>query len=230
MLIEFLGPMAPMIEGVKDRLGPDIIFNHCTSLPNETWRLFADVGGIFAWQQAIDHGIRPGIGTDLETAYGGDMPTELRVAFSLQRAIAQSRRYAGEAPAPAPIGVEDLLRAATIDGARCAGLDRRTGSLTVGKDADLIMVRTDSIELLGTNNAAGAIVHAADRSHIDSIMVAGRFRKRHGRLVDVDLANIRTRAESSLAHLFSAIGYEPDTLAARFEPLSTDPLPAWTGQ
>lgn len=138
MLTEFLGPMAPMLAGVKDHLGPDNIFNHCTALPDDAWRLLADKGvsisvdprsdaqyaladGFFAWQAATEHGIRPGIGTDLETAYGGDMPMELRVAFSLQRAIAQSRRYSGEENAPAPITVEQLLRAATIDGARVAG-------------------------------------------------------------------------------------------------------------
>jgi 5-methylthioadenosine/S-adenosylhomocysteine deaminase len=169
-LTEFLGPMAPMLEAVKPLLGPDNIFNHCTSLPDDVWRTFADAGvritvdprsdaqyalagGVFAWQAATDHGLRPGIGTDLETAYGGDMLTEMRVAFSLQRAFAQSRRYAGDEHAPAPVTVQALLKAATIDGARCAGLEDRIGSLTPGKQADLIMIRTDDISLFPSNNA-----------------------------------------------------------------------------
>jgi len=247
MLTEFLGPMAPMLNGLEDRLGPDMIFNHCTSLPDETWRHFAErgvavtvdprsdaqyglAGGIFAWQSAVDHGIRPGIGTDLETAYGGDMLTELRVAFSIQRAIAQSRRYAGDHLAPSPVQVEELLRAATIDGARCAGLDHRIGSLTPGKDADLILIRTDSIGLLATNNIPGAVVHAVDRSQIDSVMVAGRFRKRHGRLLDVDLKNLKRSAEASVAHLLSAVGSKLDKLAHSFGPLLIEKAPAWTGQ
>lgn len=246
MLTEFLGPMAPMLDAVKDHLGPDNIFNHCTALPDDGWKLLADKGvsvtvdprsdaqyaladGIFAWQAAIDHGIRPGIGTDLETAYGGDMPTELRVAFSLQRAIAQSRRYRGDEHAPAPIKVEDLLRAATIDGARAAGLDHKTGSLTVGKEADLIQVRTSSIALISTNNAAGAVVHAADRSNIDSVMVAGRFRKRDGQLLGANLGKLKRDAESSIDHLFAAVGQKVDRLSDSFGPLSDEKMPAWTG-
>lgn len=246
MLTEFLGPMAPMLEGVKDHLGPDNIFNHCTALPNEAWQLLADKGvrvtvdprsdaqyaladGIFAWQAAINHGFRPGIGTDLETAYGGDMLTELRVAFSLQRAMAQSQRYRGNDSAPAPVTVEALLRAATIDGARVAGLDHKTGSLTVGKEADLILIRTTDIGLMGTNNAAGAVVHATDRSNIDTVMVAGRFRKRNGKLLDVDLSHLRQAAEASIQHLFAAVGHRPDRLAETFGPLSSVAHPAWSG-
>jgi hypothetical protein len=58
----------------------------------------------FAYQAAIEHGMKPGIGTDLETAYSGDMFPEMRVAFSLQRAAAQARRYGGDLQAPAPVG------------------------------------------------------------------------------------------------------------------------------
>ncbi|OYY86898.1 MAG: hypothetical protein B7Y61_05845 [Rhizobiales bacterium 35-66-30] len=174
--------------------------------------------------------MRPGIGTDLETAYGGDMPTELRVAFALQRATAQSRRYAGDEAAPAPVRVEDLLRAAAIDGARCAGLDHRTGSLTPGKQADLILVRTDGISLLGTNNAAGAIVHGADRSNISDVMVAGRFRKRDGQMVDLNLEGLRRRVEASQDHLLSSVGHVRNPLASSFGPLSREKQPAWTGR
>ncbi|MEI9983118.1 MAG: amidohydrolase family protein [Aliidongia sp.] len=246
MLTEFLGPMAGMLEGLRDHLGPDNIFNHCTSLPEEAWQLLAETGvsitvdprsdaqyalagGVFAWQQAVDHGIRPGIGTDLETAYGGDMPTELRVAFSLQRAVAQSRRHDGDDNAPTPVKVQELLRAATIDGARCAGLDHKIGSLTPGKQADLVMVRTDGIGIFPSNHAVGTIVHAVDRSHTDTVMIAGKFRKRGGQLVNIDMASIRRRAEASIEHLFSAVGRHPDIFAETFETLPGDRLSAWTG-
>jgi 5-methylthioadenosine/S-adenosylhomocysteine deaminase len=245
-LTEFLGPMAPMLEAVKPLLGPENIFNHCTSLPDDVWRTFADAdvrvtvdprsdaqyalaGGVFAWQSATDHGLRPGVGTDLETAYGGDMLTEMRVAFSLQRAIAQSRRYAGDQHAPSPVTVQALLKAATIDGARCAGLDDRIGSLTPGKQADLIMIRTNDISLFPSNNAAGTVVQAAERRQVDAVMVAGRFRKRDGRLLDVDLESVRRAAEASLSHIFRAGGYDPDCLEARFPQLGGEKPAAWTG-
>jgi 5-methylthioadenosine/S-adenosylhomocysteine deaminase len=235
-LTEFLGPMAPMLDAVKHLIGPENIFNHCTSLPDEAWRTFADAdvrvtvdprsdaqyalaGGIFAWQAATDHGLRPGIGTDLETAYGGDMFTEMRVAFFLQRAVAQSRRYAGDEHAPAPATVREMLKAATIDGARCAGLDDRIGSLTPGKQADLIMIRADDISLFPSNNAIGTVVHAAERRQVEAVMVAGRFRKRDGRLLDVDMSKLRSSAEESLTHIYEAGGYSPDRLEDRFPKL-----------
>jgi 5-methylthioadenosine/S-adenosylhomocysteine deaminase len=59
----------------------------------------------------------------------------------------------GDEHAPAPVTVQALLKAATIDGARCAGLEDRIGSLTPGKQADLIMIRTDDISLFPSNNA-----------------------------------------------------------------------------
>lgn len=244
-LTEFLGPMAPMLAQVDGLLGPDNIFNHCTSLPDEVWRVFAAAGvsvtvdarsdaqyalagGIFAWQSAIDHGMRPGIGTDLETAYGGDMFSEMRVAFSLQRAVAQSRRHEGAA-APLPVSVRAILEAATIDGARCAGIADRTGSLTPGKQADLILIRTDNVSLYPPNNAIGTVVHAAERAHVDTVMVAGRLRKRGGILLDVDFARIKRDTDASLAHLFSAGGYQPDILEERFPVLAGDKPAAWDG-
>ena len=232
MLTEFLGPMAPMLSEVKDLLGPDNIFNHCTSLSEDAWLMLAGAGvsitvdprsdaqyglagGICAYQDAIDHGLRPGIGTDLETAYGGDMFTEMRAAFLLQRAISQSRRYTGDESAPPPVRVRSILEAATIDGARCAGLGSRIGSLTPGKQADLIVIRTDNVSLFPSNNAVGTVVHAAERAHVDTVMVDGRFRKRGGRL-DVDFARIRRAAEESVARLFKASGYDPDILEEEF--------------
>jgi cytosine/adenosine deaminase-related metal-dependent hydrolase len=245
-LTEFLGPMAPMLGDLEGLLNPNNIFNHCTSLPDEAWRILAGAGvsitvdprsdaqyalagGVFAYQSAIDHGLRPGIGTDLETAYGGDMFTEMRVAFSLQRAIAQSLRYANDPSAPLPVTVRQLLEAATIDGARCAGLGDRIGSLTPGKQADIILIRTDNVSLFPSNNAIGTVVHAADRSNVDTVMVAGRLRKLNGKLQNIDMAHVRDAAERSLDYLFKAAGYMPDVLEEHFPQLAGEKQPAWTG-
>ena len=157
------------------------------------------------------------------------MFTEMRVAFSLQRAFAQSRRYAGDERAPAPVTVQDILKAATIDGARCAGLDDRIGSLMPGKQADLIMIRTDDISLFPSNNAVGTVVHAAERRQVDTVMVAGCFRKQGGKLLDVDFVKVRRAAEASLSHIFQAGGYDPDCLEERFPALAGEKPPAWTG-
>jgi cytosine/adenosine deaminase-related metal-dependent hydrolase len=249
MLNECLEPMAPLLGELSKNglLGSDNIFNHCTSLPDDAWRLLADAGvnitvdpgsdahyglagGLFTYQSAIDHGLRPGIGTDLETAYGGDMFTEMRVAFSLQRAIAQSPRHAGDAAAPASVTVRQVLEAATIDGARCAGLEDRTDSLIPGKQADLTLIKTDTVSLFPSNNAIATVVHAVDRAEIEAVMVASRFRKLNGALLDVNLTRIRRLAEDSLAYLFKAAGYTPNILEDSFPKLAGEKPQAWTGR
>src|ERR1700730_18368519 len=152
-----------------------------------------------------------------------------RVAFSLQGPFGQSRRYAGDEHAPAPVTVQEILKAATIDGARCAGLDDRIGSLTPGKQADLIMIRTDDISLFPSNNAVGTVVHAAERRQVDTVMVAGCFRKQGGKLLDVDFVKVRRATEDSLSHIFQAASYDPDCLEERFPALAGKQPPAWTG-
>ena len=248
ILSEFLGMMAPMLPGLVDAkmLGPDNIFNHCTALSPEAWAILRDAGvritvdarsdaqyalgdGIFAYQAAIDHGLRPALGTDLETAYGGDMFAEMRTAFFLQRAIAQSRRHGGDADAPLPVSVLDILKAATINGAHAAGIERRTGSLTPGKQADIILVRTGDINVFPANNVAGTIVQAADRSNVDTVMVAGQLRKSGGRLLDVDVAKLQREVDDSLRHIFEAGGYDPDIFATTFPELPGEKPTVWTG-
>jgi 5-methylthioadenosine/S-adenosylhomocysteine deaminase len=214
----------------KGILGPRNIFNHCTRIPQATWKLFADAGvnvtvnprsdalfgfddETFAYQQAINHGLAPALGIDLDTAFGSDMFGEMQALFSLQRSIMRSRRYRGEADAPAPITVEAVLEAATIHGARVAGLEQSIGTLAVGKQADIIMVRTDGVGVFPVTNAIGTIVHAVGRSDVDTVMVSGQIRKRAGKLVDVDLAKLRTEVDASRDYLLEVSGHRPDFLS-----------------
>lgn len=132
IITEFLGKeLSGVLKEMqaKGEVGTDNIFNHCTGLTEEAWQIMSDCGvkvtvdprsdaqygleeGVFAYQHAIDHGVKPGIGTDLETAYGGDMFTEMRVAFSLQRAFAQNGKYKGEVKVPLPVNSMEILQAA----------------------------------------------------------------------------------------------------------------------
>ena len=98
------------------------------------------------------------------------------------------RRFRGEANVPAPISVEAVLEAATVNGARAAGLDGSIGTLTPGKQADIIMVRTNGVAVFPVTNVIGTIVQAVERSDVDTVMVAGAIRKRAGKLVGLDVA------------------------------------------
>jgi len=225
ILSELLGVMAPMLPGwqVTCPLGPDNIVHHCTSLPELGWRVLQDAGvqvtvaargdaqyalegGVSAYQAALGRGFTPGLGCDMEAAYGGNLFTEMRVAFFMQRAMAQAARHSGAAHAPKPVSVEQLLRSATLDGARCAGLARRTGSLTPGKQADLILLDTRALNMEAARHAAGAVVQAAETGNVDTVIVAGQLKKRGGKLVGVDRRKLRRELDASMRHVFAAAG------------------------
>ncbi|MGK5037307.1 amidohydrolase family protein [Janthinobacterium sp. LB3P118] len=234
----FGGDMAAELEGLHQQglLGSDNIFNHCTCLPESGWKILREAGvrvnvcprsdahygiedGMNAWQAAFQHGIRPGLSVDNETSYSGDMFMEMRVAFYLQRVMGHSQRLHGHHHVAAPTDAFRLLEAATIDGAACAGLEQRIGSLSPGKQADLVLIRTGDLNLYPVNNAIGTVVHAAERSNIDTVIIKGRVRKRGGVVLGVDQAKLRAAIDESCAHLFNAAGYQPDLFGVSFAPI-----------
>ncbi|WP_181179932.1 amidohydrolase family protein [Mesorhizobium sp. B2-1-3A] len=233
ILTEFIGDLAKLPAEVTENglLGPHNIFNHCTRLPEDTWKRFADAGvsvtvnprsdalfgfddDRFAYQQAIDHGLTPALGIDLDTAFGSDLFGEMRALFGQQRSAMRYRRFRGETNVPGPISVEAVLQAATINGARAAGLEAAIGTLTSGKQADIIMVRTDDVAVFPLTNAIGTIVQAVERSDVDTVMVAGKIRKHAGKLVDIDLVRLASEAVASRDHLLETSGYRASLFGA----------------
>lgn len=233
ILTEFIGDLAALGPEVDEPglLGPHSIFNHCTRLPEETWQRFAAAGvnvtvnprsdalfgfddESFAYQQAIGHGLTPALGIDLDTAFGSDLFGEMHALFGQQRSAMRYRRFRGEENVPAPISVQAVLEAATVNGARAAGLQDRVGTLAVGREADLIMVRTDDVAVFPVSNAVGTIVQAVGRANVDTVMVAGQIRKRGGTLVGVDLPKLQTEVNGSRDYLLEASGYRPSGFAA----------------
>jgi len=234
---EFNGPRAAeVIEPfITDKLlGPDNTFNHCGALPETTWRHIRDAGvsvnvcprsdsqyglgeGIPAFQKALDHDIKPGFSIDNETSYGTDMFTEMRVAFHIQRALAANRKFNGDANAPRPASTRAVLECATVNGAACAGLTGKIGTLTPGKEADIVLIRTDEINLYPSNNAIGTVVAAADSRNVDTVIIGGRIRKFRGRIVGLEWEKFRRLVDESRAYLFEKQGYKPDIFAEEFK-------------
>ena len=235
--MEFQGPaMGKIMDQFAEEklLGPDVTFNHCGNLPESTWQNIKNAGvtidvcprsdlqyglgeGFPAYQHAIDHGMKPGFSVDNETSYSTDMFMEMRTAFHIQRAVATNRKLNGDANPPAPVSMRDVLTCATVNGAACAGLSDKIGTLAPGKEADIVMIRTDAINLYPSNNALGTVVAAADRSNIDTVIIGGVIRKQHGKLVGVDMARFKKMADESRAYLFGKVGYKPDIFAESFK-------------
>jgi cytosine/adenosine deaminase-related metal-dependent hydrolase len=153
-------------------------------------------GATLPIQQLMDRDIRPGLGIDDERLAPGDMFAQMRATISLQHATVFDRKLAGKAGIPRLMNTRDVIRAATSDGARAAGLHRVTGSLESGMHADVIMLRTDRPNIFPVNDPIGAVVWGMDTSNIDRVIVGGRVLMRAGAL-DADLDRARASAASA---------------------------------
>jgi cytosine/adenosine deaminase-related metal-dependent hydrolase len=111
---------------------------------------------------------------------------------------------------PAPLTTRDVLRYATINGAKHLRLDGKTGSLTPGKEADIIILDATAINVAPLNNVPGAVVSLMERSNVETVIVAGKVRKWKGKLLDVDLGKLRRELENSRDGLFARAGVTPN--------------------
>src|SRR5438093_3676520 len=110
---------------------------------------------------------------------------------------------------PAPLTARDALRFATINGAKHLRLDKKTGSLTPGKEADIIILDATAINVAPLNNVPGAVVSLMDRTNVETVIVAGKVREWTGKRLDVNLDNLRRQLENSRDHVFSEAQAHP---------------------
>ncbi|WP_159792548.1 amidohydrolase family protein [Puerhibacterium puerhi] len=196
-------------------LGPHLESIHSTALSADAWAAMRDHGvtvslaptsdaqigledAVPPVDEALAHGIRPGLSVDVEVALASDMFTQMRALLTIQRMRAVNAAYGTEAE-PTRITTRDVLDFATLSGARTLRLDDRTGSITPGKQADLIVVDAEAINTMPLHDAVGTLVLGADRSNITSVWVAGQVRKWAGALVGVDVDALRTQVHDSVA-------------------------------
>jgi 5-methylthioadenosine/S-adenosylhomocysteine deaminase len=194
---------------------------HCNSLSEDELRLIADTGGTASVATDVEMqmghgwpatgrllavGINPSLSVDVCSSIGGDMWTTMRTTIAVQRATDNSDAVArDEAPERVKLSCEDVLRFATIEGAKANGLDHVTGSLEVGKAADIVILSNDSLALMPINNPFGSIVYAAHPGLVKDVLVDGNFVKRDGKLVGVDLDRLRGLAEASRDHVIGSL-------------------------
>jgi 5-methylthioadenosine/S-adenosylhomocysteine deaminase len=186
-------------------LKSDTTYIHCCTLNDTEWKLIKDTGGTVSiagyvetlmghgnppFQKAIDTGIRPSLSVDVETSVPNDFFQQMRTALSLQKNEVWARRLAGDKNPPKFITAREVLEFATVEGARANGLERKVGTLAAGKEADIILLRTDRLNVTPMNNAVGAVVTSMGPQNVDTVLIAGKVMKRNGQLVGVDLARI----------------------------------------
>ncbi|WP_198406801.1 amidohydrolase family protein [Nocardia terpenica] len=170
-------------------LTPGTLYVHGNSLPDDELRFIADSGGAVAITPAVEAqmghgapmlgrlaaaGVTTGLGVDVVTAVAGDM-------FSLMRAALLSA-YLGAGRRPT---VADILYTATLGGATALGLQDRIGSLTIGKQADLILIDAAAVNTAPVDHdPVAAVVTSAHPGNVDTVVVAGRVVKHRGRLLN----------------------------------------------
>ena len=202
-------------------LGPDTTYIHCNETTDAELSRIAATGGsvsIAPWIEMlmgqgvpriaglVRHGIEPSLSIDVVTSGPGDMFTPMRTALAWERI--QSFSPDRDVPFSAELTQRDVLSWATIAGARACGLQDRIGSITPGKDADLVLVRGDAINTFPVLDPVATIVNSADVSNIDTVLVGGRIRKRHGKLANVDVARVGQLVERSARHVLDAAGMQ----------------------
>ncbi len=158
-------------------------------------------------------GAAPSLGVDLESVISGDMLTVARMALEHQRALdnAECRVATGGIPATATITVREALSWITVEGARMLGMQDRLGSISPGKQADLVFIRADALNLWPVHDPVATVVMQANLANIDSVMIAGEWRKRDGKLLFADLDRVKAELVRSGSRILSELGWRPES-------------------
>jgi len=225
-------------------LGPDNLFIHMTGMSDLGWQGVRNVGAqvsiAFPIEMNMRHGmppivkmqklgLEPSLSTDVETNMTADFFTQMRSAMTMQRlVINQAVLDTGDfvtfptgtwppfpAGLPPLLNARDVLRFATINGAKCLRLDSKTGSLKVNKEADIIILDGTDLNVFPMNNVPGAVVTMMDRSNVETVIVAGKIRKWKGELLDVDVDLLRTELAATRDFLYNATGVPQNPFPAK---------------
>jgi cytosine/adenosine deaminase-related metal-dependent hydrolase len=168
--------------------------------------------GYPAIQDALDHGMRPSLSSDHSATVAQDMFGIMRAGFDLQRLALLQRAMRKEENLPPLLTPREMLAFATSEGARCAALEAKTGSLSPGKDADLVILRADRLDVWPRNNAYGTVVNLMNPGHIEAVFIAGKVRKWQGSLVGVDTTRVMALVDQSRNEVLRRGNFPPNLL------------------
>ena len=160
-----------------------------------------------------DLGTAPSIGADIECAHSGDMLRAVRTALTHQRSLDNL-----EARRKDMLGGKNRLRArdalawVTTEGARMLGQEDRIGSIAPGMQADLVLLRADAFNLQPVHDPIATVVMQSHPGNIDSVMIAGTWSKRDGRLLYDGLAPLAEELGEAGRRISRDVGLQPADL------------------
>ena len=203
-------------------LGSHINIVHGHALSDAQLKRFCDLGMSFSaaaegeLTQGHGHpitgrllalGRAPSLGVDLESIGSGDMLNQARIALGVQRTLDNFdfRAAHGTIPPTSTVTTRQALEWVTVEGARMLGQLDRIGSLKAGKQADLVMIRASDLNMQPVHDAVSSVVMQTSLANIDSVMVAGQWRKRGGQMLGVSLKPLLSRLHASGEKIVSAM-------------------------
>jgi 5-methylthioadenosine/S-adenosylhomocysteine deaminase len=173
---------------------------HMTQLSDEDIQLIAETGshiihcpesnlklasGFCPVAKCLEAGINVALGTDSAASNNNlDMFGEMRTAALLAKGVAQDARA---------VPAMEAIKMATINGAKALGIDDKTGSLSIGKSADMIAIDMDSLETLPLFDPISQIVYASDRHQVTDVWVAGKQLLKQRNLTAVNVDDLKGR-------------------------------------
>ena len=204
-------------------LGPHINIVHGHALTDTQLARFCELGMSFSaaaeseMSQGHGHpltgrlralGRAPSLGVDLESVMSGDMLSQARIALGIQRSLDNFayRETHGSIPPTSTITTREALAWVTVEGARMLGQQDRIGSLAPGKQADLVVIRADTLNMQPVHDPVSAVVLQASLANIESVMIAGHWRKRGGRVLDADIGSLLESLRQSGQKITQAMG------------------------
>lgn len=184
---------------------PGTTFIHANGLPDTDLAVIADAGGSISVAPAIElvmghghpmvtahHRVPLTLSTDVEVTIPSDLFTQMRAAYLTARA------------ANVPLTVRDILTMATRTGAESLGLGTKTGTITPGKQADLVLLDTTRPDATPVIDPYSTVVLQLDRAHVTTVLVAGHPHVRNGTLLS-DSTHLRAEAYATITRLASLL-------------------------
>lgn len=165
--------------------------------------------GMPPFQMCLNYGILPSLSPDVDTNMTPDPFSMMRGAFAIQRGLANDLAFPISDPgglvAPQVVTCRQVVEMMTIAGAAGSGLLHKLGTLTPGKDADIVMLDFDNINCQPMNNVYGTIVTMMDTRHVKHVMIAGKLVYWNGKLVGWDVDKVVRKAVRSRDNVLARI-------------------------
>jgi 5-methylthioadenosine/S-adenosylhomocysteine deaminase len=194
-------------------LGPDVQLVHATNATADEFKILGETRTPVSLSPFTE--LRTGFGvTPLLQFLAAKVPIGLSVDTTVLAgnadmfAIMKAMQNIDDGTTPSEFGItaRRVLEMATIEGARSMQMEKQIGSLTPGKRADIILVRTDAINMAPMADPVRMIVQAAQPANVDTVMVDGRILKRHGKLTTLDVAKVMREAAETVTRVNAQIG------------------------